>query len=248
MPYRFAVERQDYSDYASGRVLHHLPGAPAFPVRLAQEVFLRGLDLLKADGPVTLYDPCCGAASHLTALGWLHAARIAEIFASDPDEAALSAARRNLSLLTAEGLDRRIAEIRGMHERFGKDSHADALISAERLRERLAPVRSTVFRADALLAGEVRAGLGGKQPGLVLADVPYGWKSSWSGAGQAGAQEDPLGALLEALTGVLAAGAVVAIASDKSQKARHPAYDKAGKMRAGKRLVTFMVLTGAIPS
>jgi len=34
MPYRFATERRDYSDYSSGRVFYGAPGYPAFPVRL----------------------------------------------------------------------------------------------------------------------------------------------------------------------------------------------------------------------
>ena len=33
MTYRFALEDQDFSDYASGRVIYNLPGAPAFPLR-----------------------------------------------------------------------------------------------------------------------------------------------------------------------------------------------------------------------
>jgi len=33
MPYQFASESKDYSDYASGRVFYGAPGHPAFPVR-----------------------------------------------------------------------------------------------------------------------------------------------------------------------------------------------------------------------
>ena len=31
MPYQFATQDKDYSDFSSGRVLYHQPGAPAFP-------------------------------------------------------------------------------------------------------------------------------------------------------------------------------------------------------------------------
>ena len=43
MQYKFAKEQPDYSDLASGRVFYSLPGHPAFPVRLASEVFQRCL-------------------------------------------------------------------------------------------------------------------------------------------------------------------------------------------------------------
>src|SRR5438128_795255 len=39
MPFKFAVERENYADYASGKVFYNLPGHPAFPVRLASEIF-----------------------------------------------------------------------------------------------------------------------------------------------------------------------------------------------------------------
>ncbi|MGN6758376.1 MAG: rRNA methyltransferase, partial [Thermomicrobiales bacterium] len=35
MPYQFARERLNYAAFASGQVLHSLPGRPAFPARLA---------------------------------------------------------------------------------------------------------------------------------------------------------------------------------------------------------------------
>lgn len=59
MPYRFATERRDYSDYASGKVFYALPGCPAFPVRLASEIFQRCLEIRAAEDatqPCVLYD------------------------------------------------------------------------------------------------------------------------------------------------------------------------------------------------
>ena len=83
MQYKFVAERQDYSCYASGHVLHSAPGLAAFPIRLASEVFLSCMDLLQLDRPCTLYDPCCGAAYHATALG-LSGQRIDLVFADVP--------------------------------------------------------------------------------------------------------------------------------------------------------------------
>ena len=77
MPYLFATQDLDYSDYSSGRVLYSQPGAPAFPVRLASEIFQRARHILGADRPgaerrLALFDPVCGGAYHLTTLGFLH--------------------------------------------------------------------------------------------------------------------------------------------------------------------------------
>ena len=74
MPYRFATEKQDYSDYARGRVLYGQHGHPAYPVRLASEVWQRCVAVLRAEGragPYVLYDPCCGSGYLLTTLALL---------------------------------------------------------------------------------------------------------------------------------------------------------------------------------
>jgi 23S rRNA (guanine2535-N1)-methyltransferase len=122
MPYQFVTERQDYSDYASGRVFYNAPGQPAFPVRLASEIFQRCLAIRHRAGlagPVRLYDPCCGSAYHLTALAHLHWYRIDTIFESDIDAGVLEVAQRNLSLLTVDGLEKRREEIGEMMQRYG---------------------------------------------------------------------------------------------------------------------------------
>ena len=117
MLYRFASERRDYSDYASGRVFMGRPGHPAFPIRLASELFQRCLAVRRAGGltgPCVLYDPCCGGAYLLSTLAYLHWHEIDRVIGSDIDEEALALAARNLSLLTLEGLDRRIQDLAAM--------------------------------------------------------------------------------------------------------------------------------------
>ena len=44
MEYKFASERTNYTDLASGNVFYSLPGHPAFPVRLASEIYQRCLE------------------------------------------------------------------------------------------------------------------------------------------------------------------------------------------------------------
>src|SRR5687767_4526533 len=115
MQYKYAKEQLDYSDFSSGRVFYSLPGHPAFPVRLASEIFQRCLAyrerFYQVSSPCTLYDPCCGVAYHLSILAYLHREHIREIIASDIDEKAVALAERNLGLLHRDGLEERIREL-----------------------------------------------------------------------------------------------------------------------------------------
>jgi hypothetical protein len=252
VPYRFATERQDYTDYAGGRVFYALPGQPAFPVRLGSEIFQRCLSLIVQErgvpsGRVVLFDPCCGGATHLAALAYLHWDSIGEIVASDIDLEALDLARRNLSLLSLEGLDRRMAEIERLVGEYGKNSHASALESAGRLRKSLESLASRrplpvhLFQADAASPQALLAGLGDRPVDVALADIPYGRLSTWQDVGAAHETSlGPAGRMLAALRSVLSPQAVVAVASDKGQKVAHPAYCQVGKMRQGKRQVVFL--------
>src|SRR4026208_241808 len=130
MPYKYEKALLDYSDLASGRVFYSSPGYPAFPVRLASEIFQHCIahraTIYKNATRCTLYDPCCGAAYHLSVLGYLHRKHIREIIGSDIDEKAVALAKRNLGLLSVAGLDQRIDEITTMLEQYHKDSHKDA--------------------------------------------------------------------------------------------------------------------------
>ncbi len=258
MSYRFAVERQDASDLASGRVLHALPGAPALPVRLADELFQRCLAALPptAQGaPLQLLDPCCGAGYHLTVLGLLHARRLQSLLAVEIDPAVAQVARRNLQLLIPEGLDARAAELAQRAEAFGKQSHQDALTSARALRSRLESglqgrrLETGLWVANALNGAALAAALGPARVDVVVADVPYGLHAHWQGNSPAAATlssaaGDELRALLDALRAVLKPGAVVGLVSDKGQKAQHPAYRRIERFQVGKRRVVILALEG----
>ncbi len=246
MPYRYVIQRQDYSDFASGKVFINQPGRPAFPVRLALEIFERCLVICKESGlhgPIRLYDPCCGGAYHLAALAFFFWGELAEMIASDIDAQALEIAGRNLGLLTLEGMDRRIEEIERLQRQYGKSSHAEALASAGVLREQLVglvgdhAIRTDLFQADVFDGEAVRSAFGARKADLVVTDVPYGWKSAWQGA--AGSREDPIAAMLETLSGVLAEHGVVVVASAKGEKIAHPGYAPVGKLKLGLRQVAF---------
>jgi len=199
MAYRMTTAA-DHSDLAGGFVLRSAPGHPAFPVRLAEELFLRAAAHLP-DRPLTLWDPCCGSGHLATVLGLLHRPRLARVICSDANPDAVALAERNLALLTAAGLAEREAELRSRAAEFGKPGYATAADAAHRLAVRMtADLPSTASVGDAFDPAPCPAD-------LVLTDVPYGEQTSWLGA----APEQPIAALARALCRVLPGHAVVVL-------------------------------------
>jgi hypothetical protein len=251
MKYRFVRKRESYQDYASGRVLLGMPGNPAFPVRLASEVFQRCAAIHRAErrtGPFAVYDPCCGAAYHLTVMGYLHPAEVRRIIGSDIDAGALALAERNLAILSLAGLERRMAELAGMRDAFGKRSHTDALASAARLRERLLArpkglrLETRLFTADATDQAALKRGLDGEAADIVFTDVPYGWHSEWRSETPPPLPADAgsVWLMLESLRGVLVPQTVVAVAADKAQTIAHEGYERLQRLRAGRRQIAIL--------
>ncbi len=252
--YRYAQDRQDATDLASGRVLHGLPGQPALPVRLADEVFQRCLAARPPDASadrLVLYDPCCGAGYHLTVLGLLHAAKLTRVVGSDIDERVLTVAEQNLSLLDPAGLQKRADTLARWATHYGKESHRGAVESAERLHEQLLQalrgraLQTDHFIADALHGPTVLDRLGPNSVDLVVTDVPYGWRSFWRSEAQPAEDEDPIWNLLETLSAILTPGGVVGIVSDKSRKTRHERYRRVAQFNVGKRRVSVYALDTA---
>ncbi|MBE0696437.1 MAG: hypothetical protein IH586_05890 [Anaerolineaceae bacterium] len=246
MPYLFATQDLDYSDFSGGRVLYSQPGAPAFPVRLASEILQRARKILATNRRLALFDPTCGGAYHLTALGFLHGEWIESITAADFDPAALDLARRNLGLLSIGGLNQRIAEIERMLAQYAKPSHAAALRSAMVLRSILErnnhAISTRTFQANALDSSALRQGLSGTPVDLVISDVPYGQLSTWHNPGNEETALSPLQHMLEALLPLLQPHTLVAIAADKHQKVALSGYHRAAHFGIGKREITFLAL------
>ena len=247
MQYKYATEQKDYSDLSSGRVFYSLPGHPAFPVRLASEIFQRCLAhraaVYQVSGPCTLYDPCCGAAYHLSVLGYLHREHIREIIASDIDEKAVALAGRNLSLLHEDGLNRRIAELSKMLEQYGKGSHREALQSAAVLKDKLLTVRKSqpletrVFQASATAKRAIANQIEPQSVDMVFTDVPYGRHSQWQ---TIDGSSNPLRSMLDALLEVVSDSSIVAVSSDKQQKAAHERFRRLEQFQVGKRRVILL--------
>ena len=250
MGYRYAERRPEHADLASGSVLHSLPGRPAFPVRLASELLLRCL-AVRAEaglhGPALVHDPCCGGASLLTALGFLHPERLRGLIGSDLDPDAVRLARRNLALLTPDGLDARIGLLRERLAAYGRDSYAEAVERAGRLRARLAGggPPASCFTADAADPAALRRGLGGDRPDVVLTDLPYGRASGW--AGGVAARPGPDGApgpawlVLDALAAVVGPGPVIAVVTDKAEPVAHDGFRRLERLQLGHRRAAVLV-------
>jgi len=248
MQYKYVKEQADYSDLASGRVFHSLPGHPAFPVRLASEIFQRCMahrqTIYKNSTRSVLYDPCCGAAYHLSVLTYLHRENIQETIGSDVEEKAVALAKRNLELVSIAGLDNRIAEISAMSDRYGKSSHTDALRSTQIMRSHslaLAqkyPVMAKVFHANATEGKEIFNNIRANSVDIVFTDVPYGQHSAWDSSKAI----DPIATMLDVLTNILSGSSIVAIASDKQQKVSHEKYRRIEQFQIGKRRVVIMKL------
>jgi 23S rRNA (guanine2535-N1)-methyltransferase len=252
LKYRFVQTREDYSDLAAGKVFQSLPGFTPFPVRLASEIFQRCLALRQSPANV-LYDPCCGSGYLLAVLAYLHGDAVKVVVGSDINPEAIQLAERNLALLTLHGLDTRLRQIEAMLASFGKDSHAEALASGRRMRQRLLrrpnPVETRLFRADATNKSMIADGLKPLKADVVIADVPYGQHSSWTFSSTPGKLEgNPTIAMLDALQAALSEHAVVAIASAKAQKVVHPAYRRVGHFPVGKRRVVFLTPSHAVNS
>jgi hypothetical protein len=248
MPYLYATEKRDYSDYARGRVLYGLHGHPSYPVRLASEIWQRCAALLREEGrpgPYTLYDPCCGSAYLLTVVALLFRPEITTVIGSDVDAHALETARRNLALLSVKGMERRLDEIRALHKSYGKASHAAAIESALWLGEQLVgaggeEIEVQVFEADATDAHALQRGLQGRAIDVLVADLPYGRDSLWKRLQEDGPSScSPLIQMLDALLAVTSADTIVALSCDKEQKLAHPAYRRVERFRLGKRQVAF---------
>jgi 23S rRNA (guanine2535-N1)-methyltransferase len=250
MEYKYTPSGANYAMYAAGGVFYAAPGHTAFPVRLAVEIYRRCLVIRSAQGmkdPAVVYDPCCGGAYHLATMAYFNWQEIAAIYASDIDEDALGIATRNLSLLTPDGMDRRIAELSSLHEQYGKASHATALGHARSLRQRLATLsrghrtEAHLFRADAKNGAAIASQLGGATIDVVLTDTPYGRISSWGAGASAQAQAgDAIYQLLEVLLPHLATTAVVAVAAAKKDGIAHEHYRRVGKVSIGKRQVVLL--------
>jgi len=229
MQYRYVTEKHNYEDYAAGRVILSQSGMTSFPVRLVSEIFQRCASYFPSDQRLRLYDPCCGGGYLLTVLGFLHGEQLLYLHGSDIDAERVALASSNLHLLTDTGLDLRRATLQQLADTYGKQSHDDALQSLDRLTPPNLP--SFTWVSDAF-----QQSADAQSVDLMICDVPYGNVTTW----QSTDGSDPITRLLDAQFDTLVIGGIVAIISDKTQRATHPNYHQRQHETLGKRRIMIL--------
>ena len=235
MQYKHAANA-NYEDLSAGRVIYHKTGYAHFPVRLASEIFMRCLEFRNEPyEKIRLYDPCCGGGYLLTVLGFLHNDKIRAIYGSDVSDDAVYTAENNVNLLSAKGLVRRKEQLEAMYIAHGKESHADAIKSIEKLSAMVQNnIQCSVYKRDILSIAEQ------PNPGLtadvIITDVPYGNLITWSSNAPAA-----INTMLDNVLKNISENAVLAICSNKQQKINNTNYKRIKKLQAGKRKIEFFI-------
>ncbi|HEY8361602.1 MAG TPA: hypothetical protein VIK77_01805 [Tissierellaceae bacterium] len=225
MEYKYG-KNQNYEDFSSGRVLYHVEGMTNFPVRLAQEIYGRCLEYSSKKGSITLYDCCCGGGYLLTVLGFLNQDTIVKLIGSDINEEILHIAKKNLSLLTIEGIDKRIKELQEMILNFGKQSHIDAKNSAVRLKSMIKTnIEFELFQIDVLKKIELQ-----EIPDIIICDVPYGNIVDWQGN-----EKNFIDRMLDSIYEISTSETIIGICMDKKQKVKNEKFKRLEKQQVGKR-------------
>ena len=88
----------------------------------------------------------------------------------------------------------------------------------------------------------LQVGLQGREVDFVLADIPYGWRSSWQTTGEDEQIEVGVAQLLTSLTAVVSPRSIVAIIADKSQKCADDRYERVDRFQIGKRRIFLLQL------
>ncbi len=224
MQYKYC-DNMNFEDYASGRVLYSAEGAANFPVRLVNEIFGYAKEYATKNIDLCVYDPCCGGGYSLTVLGFLNQEAIGKLYGSDVNSQMVEVAEKNLALLNEKGLEKRKAEIQMLFDKYGKESHAAALESVDRLKNsKKKDIPAETFVADCTEA------LPQISPDIIITDIPYGNLVEWNSKSTA-----PLYDMLHQLAAISKEGTILAISMDKKQNAVHPAWIRRKKQIVGKR-------------
>lgn len=236
MKYKFETNKRDFSDFSSGRVLYNAANTTAFPVRLASEIIQRSFNILESKGahkPYKIYDPCCGAGFLLTTIGFLYHNQIFELIATDYDEKVLEIAKKNLSLLSSMGIDRRKEEIKGYIKAFGKESHMIALKSVEYLKTLIGEenIKINCMQRDITDMSNFPI----EAVNIIITDIPYGIIVDWKGV-----NEDPIKNLFENSYKALdRKQSVMVVIADKKTKLQHKLFNRIQHFKLGKRQIVF---------
>jgi len=239
--YQHATNKENYEDYSSGRVLYGATGATNFPVRLSSEIFQQCANYLKSrgkSGPYKIYDPFCGVAYSLTVIGLLHSTEIKSIIASDSDSRILEFAEKNLSLLSTNGLNKRIKELTKFVLEYNKTSHKYALASALRLQSKVElsnQITVKCFKFNSISNKDFPQSLSGID--MIITDLPYGKLTHWEGSIT---DKNFTQRFLDNIKSKLNTTSVIAIVSNKKQPILYQGYKIIKTFTIIKRRITIL--------
>lgn len=234
------MEKENYEDYSSGRVLYGAPMATNFPVSLTLEIYKRCSDYLVKkgnSGPYVIYDPFCGVAYSLTVLGFFNGKNIKQLIASDVDKTTLEFAYKNLSLLTKKGIDNRIKELDRFIQEYNKDSHREALISANKLKEISSKLSIEIKEFQHNILSNISLPKYVNKVDMVITDLPYGKLTNWEGID---GEINPAQQFLNKIKDRLKKNSVIAIVYNKQQKVIHDGFNKVKGFKVGKRKIIIL--------
>ncbi len=224
MDYKF-TQNDNYEDFACGRVLYHVGGAPTFPVRLALEIYERSLQYSKKKKDISLYDCCCGGAYMLAILGLLKSNTISKIYGSDINLNSIKLASDNLGLLSEAGITKRRTELETLYNNYGKASHMEALQSLNRIEELLPKdIKTSVFPKNALEICDLPF-----TPDIIITDVPYGNLVEWNDACKG------INQMMDGLSKICGDDTIICVCMDKKQKIQTEKYQRLERQMVGKR-------------
>lgn len=236
MIYKFETNKKDFSDFSSGRVLYNAANTTAFPVRLASEIIQRTFHILEktsANEPYKIYDPCCGGGFLLATIGFLYHNLISEIIATDYDVEVLEIAKKNLSLLSKKGLDKRENEIKEYIDAFQKDSHRQALESINQLKSLIGEKNVKINCAQRNITDMSDFPIEGVN--IIITDIPYGNIVEWNGD-----SNNPIQNLFENSYKALDKNhSLMVVIADKKTRLEHKLFKRIEYFKVGKRQVAF---------
>ncbi len=226
MEYKFAA-KQNYGDLSSGKVIYGKSGNTNFPVRLGNEIFLRAVSYLKDTSNLSVYNPCCGSGYLLTTLGFLNGNIIKEIIGSDIDLDSIEIARKNINLLTSDGLNKRLNELIQLYDSYDKESHKEAILSVKKLisERKFGEIKFNIFERN-ILAIEPEPLL---TADIIITDIPYGNMKTWEN-GDGGVED-----LIKNLRKNASNNTVLAIIAGNHIKIKSPNIRILEKNKIGKR-------------
>jgi 23S rRNA (guanine2535-N1)-methyltransferase len=227
MIYRFA-EKNSFQYLAAGSVIKSYKGNTNFPVRLGHEIFNRCLQYIDNKEKVTVYDPMCGSGYLLTTVGLLNFNKISKIYGSDINDEVINVARKNLRLLTKEGIKEREFEIQYLLDNYNRESFKIGLQQFKAFNDIVnKDLDFELFKRD-LFEESIKFDI---KTDIIIMDLPYNNLVQYQGDYSKNKLEEQIVSLTRKNT-------IVAIIRNKEQKLSiNSDLQRLEKIKIGKRVI-----------